>query len=115
MNESVCHPRPRPPTNNKLTARQHNPLHTLYTHSGFFRWSYGTIRTHVLLPVHNAVTGLVGGITGQCRRARDGVVGAGQGAVQFVRDGVEVAWICFGVLVLGRSPAEENVGAGKDE
>ena len=88
---------------------------THYPHSGFFRWSYGTIRTHVLLPVHNAVTGFVGSVTGQCRRARDGVVGAGQGAVQFVRDGVEVAWICFGVLVLGRSPAEEKVGAGKDE
>jgi hypothetical protein len=44
-------------------------------------------------------------ITGRCRAACNGVVGAGKGTVQFVRDGVEVAWLCFGMLVLGRSPA----------
>lgn len=85
------------------TTPTHTYIHT--HHSALFRWSYGTLHAHVLLPIQTTVTRLTGYVTGQCRRAGTGVVGAAKGAVQFVRDGFEVAGICFGILVLGRSPA----------
>lgn len=72
--------------------------------SALFRWCYGTVHAHILHPLQSAALGLAGYVAGHCHRGRDGVVGAAKGAVGFVRDGLEVAALCVGMLVLGHSP-----------
>ncbi len=93
----------------------HTTTQSHLAHSALFRWSYGTLHAHVLAPIAAAIRRVTDTITGHCRAARNGVVGAAKGAVQFLRDGVEVAWLCLGMLLLGRSPsAAAAAGGGVD-